>query len=394
MKYRWRGLNQQGKIITQTESYATKAELIDYLQQQNIVILSIQQPILSRLNLSRKKFNPLLFFKTLANLLGHGFYLPDALALIIESEKNAAVCAIYQRILTGIKQGECFHDCLAHHTNLPSDLIALVKLGETTATIDTISITLHDILQRQQTTQSQIRKMLFYPACLLFSTAAITAGLLIFIVPQFQQTFANFGAKLPAITLWLLSLSDFFSNHLFALLVLSASIAVATSTLFRFLPQSILHLKKSISIIPSAKKIQQHAFLVHFTRTLAISLKVDLPLPKALTQIENTLAQSIFKADFSQVRPKILTGGSLSSALSSLSWVPTEIMQLIQIGEASGNLADILDNIAHRQQSLLSQKIEQLTKLLEPAAMILISVIVGVIVLAMYLPIFEIGNIM
>ncbi len=271
--------------------------------------------------------------------------------------------------------------------------IHIIKAGETSAALPQILDNIAGYQEKIALLKTRLKKALFYPLTVLCLALFITIGLLIFIVPQFESLFESMGAQLPLVTRIVLSFAGFIKTKgiiFILILFLIISLLILSKKYFVKFSEFLSYLFLSLPVIG---KIYQKIIFSRFSHTLAILLNARIPLTEALKISSHVISHKKYERSIIQARENIITGDLLSRALEKSRLFPYIFIQFIHIGEQSGCLSEMLTKLAERYEAEADHILQTLTLLLEPAIMLILGVLIGGLVIAMYLPVFELGKI-
>ncbi len=391
----WHGINHKGLRVSGQQQAPNVNTVKINLIKHGITPLKIKRQtkhIISRRNqkISNKAIAD--FTSQLAMLLQTHIPLSEALQIIAEGYKPSALKTMVLSLKKQLESGNTFSNALQQfpkHFN--TIYCGLTHAGEQSGTLTTLLSELADYQKRMLTLKNKVAKALFYPIIVLVIAVCITTGLLVFVVPQFQNVFANFGAKLPWFTQCVIKLSDLVQQY--GLTMLVSLFAVVLS--FRFLLARSLSFKRNLDVfllkLPLIGNIIKTATLARLLRILATTTRSGIPLIDALTLANKSMTHYRYKQAMNNIISEVSAGTALNQAMNNSRLFPARAIQMIAIGEQSGSLDIMLEEIAKLYQTLLDNILDYLSKLLEPAIMMILAVLTGGLVIAMYLPIFKMG---
>lgn len=389
----WQGITNEG-IKTSGELLATDLPTAhSMLTQQNIFPLKIRKK--TQLIASKIKAKHLTdFSRQLAVLLTSGIQLLPALQIIKDGSTHRLLQQIISDLQQDLKAGLALNISLQKHKKYFNGLYcSLIKIGEESGKLELIFSYIADHQENNDRLRRKVNKALFYPAAVMLIAMAVTAILLLFVVPQFAMMFNNFGAALPLYTQLIINLANilrqnilFFVISLFGMFII-LKWGLNHSRRFNFL---ISHLQLRL---PLLGEISRKAMLNTFCRTLAIALDAGLPIAKTLPLVANTVRNQVFQQAIARLEKKLEAGNSLLAALKTETIFPQRMNQIIAIGEESGTLAKMLARAAEYYEAEVNHAVENLSSLLEPLIMIILGVVVGGLIIGMYLPIFRLGTV-
>lgn len=395
--YKWRGKDLfqnkiKGVIIADNPQQARQR-----LYQQGIVVHSFSRnwQLFSRLT-PRLQAEFLLQFSL---LLHSGIPLKQSLQLLQENCHHQALYQLITRCLQNLHRGLPLSHTLQAEKNLLSHSEwQLLYSGEQSGQLAQVMQQLADNKQKQVKLRQQINKILFYPIMMLTISLLLTLFLLLFIVPTFADLYQQQQQQLPYLTQFLLTLSQFIKNDFIFLLIAIILLCTVIYWSYNKLPQLKIGLLKLVCLIPTIEKIYLQTQAIHFCSILATMLQAGITLQQSLqTFLPSTItfAQSpklLLEKEAYQCLSALQQGFRFSDGLS-YGFLSQQTRQMIAIGEQSGQLDTMLHYVANHLQQQLSNQIDLFAKLLEPILMLIIGAIIGVIILGMYLPIFNLGNV-
>jgi len=386
--YLWKSSIKTGEIEA-ASIYHARAILLE----QNISWTSLKR---KRIFLKKaiKQKTIFLFLQQLSHLISSNINLLSAICMLKHNYKNKPILSLLNKIEIDICAGHTLYETLKKHPNYFSDLTChLIHLGEASGNLSTIlqNIVLHQ--EKIHTLKTKLIKALFYPSFILFFACAVTFFLLSFIIPQFAEFYASVSGQLPFLTQQLILVANFF--HAYILIFFLLSIILLSSTLLIFKKVHLLqHQAKKLSLhIPLLGKYLQIVILLRFLQALNLSISSGMPIINALSLIKKVCAHPSYAVLFAQATQKIAEGHSIAESLQHEKYIPNFVIELIRTGESSGSLSAMLAQASHFYEAKLDTFTYYLQTLLEPLLLIFLSVMIGFILLALYLPIFNIGNI-
>lgn len=395
--YLWLGISESGQKTGGKEQASNRQKLRLALQARGIAVLKITKianPFFSRnARISAKKIA--VWTRQLAILATANMELPHALAMTIQQNENSSLGKLIHSIKLQVENGMSFADALRTHPHFFDKVYCgLIQAGEQSGKLDKILIQLADYQEQNLLLQAKITKALFYPILVSVVALLVTAGLLIFVVPQFKNIFNSFHAQLPLFTQIIIQLSNTATAYVKKcfLLVLAAAFGFRYGLAkWVWLGQQ---LDKQLLKIPWVGSLLIATAGVRWARILGTLLNAGLSLVEALQITANTIANQTIRMAMLDVITEISSGTAFYQALNKHTCFPSSAIQMISVGENSGQLALMLEKAADAGQSLLDRWIEYLSKWLEPVIMMVLAVVTGSLIIAMYLPVFKLGSVM
>jgi len=390
--YLWQGINASGEKINHMTEAKHIHDLKNILISKNITLLTQKSISISVL---KKRIRPKhidAFLYRFCFLIKAKVSIVDSLTLLLLSQTKIEMTWLIQKIKTTIEKGESLSKTLA---KLPeffnATVCALITVSEHSSHLH---LTLEKILMQRKKMrgfQQQIKKAMIYPTTVLLTAIIVCILLLNFVVPNFEKIYTSFHVQLPLLTRVMLHLSNNLHHHFFSLLfsiiLLISSIAVSKRYLiFKVFLESIL--RKT----PYLKTLIQIHTLHYWCYSLAETINAGLPLLHALSLAEKSIPYFFYRKKFQKVSASLRKGNLLHHALKKTKTFPKDMVGLIQIAEQTGNLNEILNEIARQYHIKLNDCYEQLNKLIEPVITLFVALITGTLVIALYWPIFNLGE--
>lgn len=396
--FNWVGLNSQGKrdegVLHATDAREAQAEL----KKRGIEIISIKPKLTFNFNLSISqptiKFKDILLFtRYLSTMLSAGLPIIQALDIIAKDQENPTMQSLITSIKNDIAGGKTLAETFSQHPNYFNDLYCnLIKSGEKSGTLDKILNRLAGYLEKTETLKRKIKKAFTYPIAILSIAFIVSGILLIFVVPQFQKMFSSFGAELPFFTRMVVNLSNFLRNYWWAIILVIGGLIVGWRYSWRQNAAVKHYLDRGILKIYVVGDIMKKGIIARFTRTLSTTVEAGMPLVESMRSMAGIMGNSIYTKAVLNMCEEVSNGHTLSASMGATKLFPTMTIQMIAIGETSGRLAEMLNKIADYYEEEVNNIVDTLSSLLEPLIMVILGVIIGTFVVAMYLPIFKIGS--
>jgi type IV pilus assembly protein PilC len=350
------------------------------LAQQNISVTFIRRDIT-------------LFIRQLATLINGGIALVQALDILLQAQHHFKL----QQLILSLKKDIEAGNPLAHAMRTLPDLFdpmtcQLTHIAEQTGTLDSMLMRHAHYQEKTSKLYAKLKHALIYPGFILMMALMITTAMLVFVVPRFVEIFANFQIKLPALTLHVIHLSHFILNDYWL-----SPLSVLLYYLIRYFYRKSLPYKKIIDALllklPWFGTLLTKLICARFSRTLATMLTAGLSITNALSLLVGISANNTFRTALQQLHTDINSGQRIHHALQAARVFPTMLVQMVKIGEESGSLEHMLEKIAEFYEADINNSINSISHLLEPLIIMILGVLIGGIVIAMYLPIFKLGTV-
>ncbi|MBF7072062.1 type II secretion system F family protein [Glaciecola sp. MH2013] len=332
--------------------------------------------------------------RQLATMLGAGVTLIQSIDMIGQGHTNPSMRVLLSEIGNEVKSGNPLSTALRKHPDKFDDLYCdLVQTGEQSGALETIYDRIALYKEKAEALKSKIKKAMFYPIAVIVVAAIVTSILLIFVVPQFEEIFNGFGAELPAFTQFVIGISNMMRDYgpFLAVGLIIGAIA------FKKAHAKSIDLRDKVDKftlkIPVIGEILKKASVARFTRTLSTTFAAGVPLIGALDSAAGASGNAVFRDGILFVKKEVAGGLQMNVAMRATDIFPAMVTQMIAIGEESGSVDSMLDKIATIYEAEVDDMVDGLTSLLEPMIMAVLGVVIGGLIIAMYLPIFEMGNV-
>jgi type IV pilus assembly protein PilC len=396
--FTWKGKDKTGNSskgkIDATSVAVAKAQL----RKQGIIPSGVRKQANAGLfSAENKAIQPVdiaFFTRQMATMLKSGVPLLQGLDITAGGIEKKKLKDIVYGIKNDVNGGTDFSSALSKYPEYFDDLYCnLVHAGEQSGALEQMLDRIATYKEKLESLKAKIKKALTYPTAVIVVGIVVSAILLVKVVPQFESVFSGFGAELPAFTQFVIGLSEFAQEWWFPTL----AVILLSAFAFKKALQKSEKLRDSVDKlslkIPVIGKILQNASVARFSRTLATTFAAGVPLVDALDSAAGASGNAVYRDAIIQIRNGVSTGQSLKNAVSMTGVFPNMTEQMIAIGEEAGSLEMMLEKIADFYEELVDNAVDNLSSLLEPLIMVVLGVLVGGLVIAMYLPIFQLGNV-
>ena len=396
--YQWIGVNNRGKKLEGEMSEDSLARVKAKLRQQGITPSKVKKKAKPLFGLSSTPKitakDIALLTRQIATMLLAGVPLVQAIDMIGSGADNKSVKKLTVNIGSEIKSGLPLSDTLRKHPLYFDDLYCdLVESGETSGALDRIFDRVAIYKEKTEALKSKIKKAMFYPGAVLAIASIVTSVLLIFVVPQFQDIFASFGAELPAFTLFVIGISDIMQEYWWVVIGLLWASALSFRSAHRSSKNVRDNTDKAILKIPVIGNILNKAAVARYARTLSTTFAAGVPLVDALKSAAGASGNAVYRDAILEIKAEVSSGNQMNYAMRNSNIFPSMVIQMVAIGEESGSLDSMLDKVATIYEAEVDDAVDGLATLLEPMIMAVLGVLVGGLIIAMYLPIFQLGNV-
>ena len=394
----WHGVNRKGKKINGELPANSIIELKSQLRKQGVTPSRVKKKPKALFGLSGDKaITPAdiaVITRQIATMLGAGVPLVQTIEMIGKGHDNGKMRMLLGDIGTKLSSGIPLSDCLRDHPLYFDDLYCdLVSSGEQSGSLETIYGRIANYKEKAEALKSKIKKAMTYPIAVLVIAGIVTSILLIFVVPVFEEIFSSFGAELPAFTLFVLAISEFMQSYWYFGL---AGIFGALF-LFKRAHRNSQKLRdkvdKNILKLPVIGNLLEKAAVARYASTLSTTFAAGVPLIDALESAAGASGNAVFRDAILEIRTEVSSGMQMNLAMRNCKIFPDMVIQMVAIGEESGAVDDMLSKVANVYEQQVDDAVDGLTALLEPMIMAVLGVVIGGLIIAMYLPIFEIGKI-
>ncbi|TNF06429.1 MAG: type II secretion system F family protein, partial [Gammaproteobacteria bacterium] len=330
--------------------------------------------------------------RQMATMMKAGVPLVQSFDIVAEGAEKDALKNMIHDIRDDVSSGTSFGSSLRKHPKYFDDLFcSLVEAGEQAGALETMLDRIATYKEKTETLKAKIKKAMTYPTAVVCVAIIVTGILLVKVVPVFAETFSNFGADLPAFTLFVMGISDAAQEWWFVWIVSVIAAIFAFREAKRRSKKFDAFIDKYSLKIPVIGNILYQAINARFARTLSTTFAAGVPLVDALTSVAGASGNAVYREAILKVRDDVTTGLQLNHAMRSTGRFPVMMLQMTAIGEESGALDEMLEKAAVHYEEAVDNAVDNLTTLLEPLIMAVLGVLVGGLLIAMYLPIFKLG---
>jgi type IV pilus assembly protein PilC len=390
--YLWEGKDKAGKPIKGQMRAGGTALVNVTLRRQGIVVTKVTKQRIGKGGRVSDK-DVTLFTRQLATMMKAGVPLLQSFDIVGKGHANPAVARLLMSIKTDVETGSslaaAFRKFPLHFDALFCNLVAA---GEQAGILESLLDRLATYKEKILAIKSKIKSALFYPIAIIVVAFIITAVIMIFVIPAFKQVFTSFGADLPAPTLLVMAISDFFVRYWFIIFpVVIGSVWGFLELWKRSVPIQIFMDRWTLKL-PIFGDLIRKSTIARWTRTLSTMFAAGVPLVEALDSVGGASGNYVYHQATREIQRKVSTGTSLTASMQESNVFPNMVVQMVSIGEESGALDAMLSKVADFFEAEVDDAVEALSSLMEPMIMVVLGVVIGGMVIAMYLPIFKIGQ--
>jgi len=392
--YLWEGKDKKGKLLRGEMKASSQTLVSSTLRRQGISVIKLkkQSAFASRGKVSEKDVT--LFTRQLATMMKAGVPLLQSFDIVGKGHSNPAVAKLLLDIKSDVETGSSLSNAFRQYPlHFDALFCNLINAGEQAGILDTLLDRLATYKEKILAIKSKIKSALFYPISIIVVAFIITAVIMIFVVPAFKELFSSFGADLPGPTLFVIAISDIFVRWWWAMFgAIGGGIWFFFYTWKRSLAMQA-SMDRIVLKIPVFGELIRKATIARFARTLATMFSAGVPLVEALDSVAGASGNRVYYEATKRVQSEISTGTSLTVAMQNSEVFPNMVLQMTAIGEESGALDSMLSKVADFYEAEVDDAVEALASLMEPIIMVVLGTLIGGLVIAMYLPIFKLGEI-
>jgi len=325
-------------------------------------------------------------------MVNAGLTLVNSLGILVEQVENKTLSNIIKTVKSDVEAGSTLANAMAKHPQVFSELyISMVRAGEVGGVLDEILKKIADLMEKEFALKQKIKSAMAYPSFVIGAAALMAIFMLTFILPQFVGVFAQFGGKLPALTQFFVTLTYLFNKYWYIFFVVFAGLIAAFLAYIKT-PDGKLNFDKFKLNAPIFGEINRKGAIARFTRIFGTLIKSGVPILEALSVSSNAIGNLVISKAVLGAKTKIKEGQSISGPLAASGVFPPMVTQMIMVGEESGELEEMLVNVAKFYDEEVDRAVEKLTAIIEPLMMVVIGLTIGTMIIAMYLPIFNMIN--
>lgn len=394
--FTWEGTDRKGGKVKGELSGTNTALVKAQLRKQGINPTKVRKKSISLFS-KGKKIKPMdiaLFTRQMATMMGSGVPLLQSFDIIGEGFENPNMRKLVDEIKQEVAAGNSLANSLRKKPLYFDDLYCnLVDAGEQSGALESLLDRVATYKEKTESLKAKIKKAMTYPIAVVLVAIIVSAILLIKVVPQFQSVFANFGAELPAFTRMVISISEVLQEWWLIVLVLLLGAAFAFREVHRRSEKFRDGIDRALLKTPVVGDILYKSAVARYARTLSTTFAAGVPLVEALDSVSGATGNVVFRTAVNKIKQDVSSGTQLNFSMRTTGVFPSMAVQMAAIGEESGSLDAMLDKVANYYEEEVDNAVDNLTTLMEPMIMAVLGVLVGGLIIAMYLPIFQLGNV-
>ena len=395
-RYKYICYDKNGKQVKGSFDAFRKMDVESFLISQGYKILEIKESNISKAGSfltfqNEMRYKDLIFFLTqLSTYIKSGIPLTDSIAILENQTKNKRNKDIFKKILYELNTGANFSEALARQGNtFPKLLINMLKTSELTGNLTEALDDMASYYKTADSNRKQIISALTYPSVVLVISVAVLAFLLIFIVPKFESIFSALGSDLPGITLFLINASNFLQNNIIKLVLILAAVIIIVIAMYKNVRQVRYAFQWVVMHIPVIKDVLIYNEVIMFTKTFSSLIRHDVFITDSIEMLGRVTNNEIYKGIIKEAVTNLSTGAGLSRAFENKWAFPRIAYEMLVTGEKTGRLGMMMENVASYNEDEQKNLVQRLKSLIEPVMIILLAVIVGIILMAIFIPMFS-----
>jgi type IV pilus assembly protein PilC len=389
--FAWEGKDKSGKIVRGELRAETESVVKATMRRQGVLVTKVKRKTYSSgRKVSDKDIT--LFTRQLATMMKAGVPLLQSFDIVAKGHSNPSVSKLVQEIRADVETGTSLNQAFRKFPLYFDPLFCnLVAAGEQAGILEDLLTRLAVYKEKTLAIKGKIKSAMFYPVSILVVAFVVTSVIMIWVVPAFKDVFTSFGADLPAPTLFVMEVSDFFVANwylifggLFASLYFFFQAWKRSLKMQRFMDRLLLR-------VPIFGPVIRKATIARWTRTLATMFAAGVPLVESLDSVGGASGNAVYLDATKKIQTEVSTGTSLTAAMQNADVFPNMVTQMVSIGEESGSLDQMLSKVADFYEAEVDDAVDALSSLMEPLIMVILGGLIGGLVIAMYLPIFKLG---
>jgi len=392
--FQWEGRDKRGSRIKGKSLAPDEQTLRAELRRQGVAPSRIRKQRRLRSGGKVNAADIAVFSRQLATMLTAGIPMVQAFDIVANGSEKPAMQKLILDVKSDIEGGTSLHEALAKHPLYFDDLyVNLVEAGEQAGALESLLDKIATYKEKTEALKKKVKKALFYPAAVLAVVVLVTIILLVFVIPQFEALYKGFGADLPAFTQFVIHISQIVQHDgVFIAMVLAG--AVWTFIYFKKRSKAMREfLDRLILKVPVIGPILNKAAIARYARTLSTMFAAGVPLVEALESVAGATGNIVYENAVNNMRDEVSTGQRLQRAQENTGLFPNMVNQMIAVGEESGSLDEMSGKVATFYEAEVDNAVDAMSSLLEPLIMVVLGVLVGGLVVAMYLPIFKLASV-
>jgi len=392
--FAWEGRDKRGQRIKGRSLAPDEQALRAELRRQGVAPSRIRKQSQGRRGGKVNAGDIAIFSRQLSTMLAAGIPLVQAFEIVGSGNDKPAMQKLILDIKSDVEGGTSLHEALGKHPLYFDDLfVNLVQAGEQAGALEALLDKVATYKEKTEALKKKVKKALFYPAAVLAVAFIVTVVLLIFVIPEFETLYKGFGADLPAFTQFVIGISRFVQHDGVFLAAVLAGVVWAF-IYFKKRSKAMREFLDRLTLkVPVIGPIMRKAAIARYARTLSTMFSAGVPLVEALDSVAGACGNIVYEKAVLAMRDEVATGQRLQRSMENTGLFPNMVNQMIAVGEESGSLDEMSAKVATFYEAEVDNAVDAMSSLLEPMIMVILGVLVGGLVIAMYLPIFKLGSV-
>ncbi|AOW12302.1 type II secretion system protein F [Hydrogenophaga crassostreae] len=391
--FEWEGKDRNGKQVRGELRAGGENQVTAALRRQGIVTTKVKKRRTTR-GARIKPKDIAIFTRQLATMMKAGVPLLQAFDIVGRGNPNPNVTKLLNDIRSDVETGTSLSASFRKHPLYFNSLYCnLVEAGEAAGILEELLDRLAEYMEKTEGIKSKIKSALMYPISVIVVAFVVVAVIMIWVIPSFKQVFASFGAELPAPTLMVMAMSDFFVEYWWLIFGLIFGGGYFFLQAWRRSEKVQFFMDRVMLKLPIFGTLVEKSVVARWTRTLSTMFAAGVPLVEALDSVGGAAGNMIYARATEKIQQEVSTGTSLTNAMTNVQLFPSMVLQMCAIGEESGSIDHMLSKAADFYEAEVDDMVAGLSSLMEPIIIVLLGTIIGGIVVSMYLPIFQLGQV-
>ena len=391
--FEWVGKDRQGRIVQGELRAAGEATAQNTLRRQGILVTKIKKRKMS----SGKKIKPkdiALFTRQMATMMKAGVPLLQSFDIVGRGNPNPSVTRLLNEIRQDVETGTSLSIAFRRHPMYFDDLYCnLVEAGESAGILESLLDRLATYMEKTEAIKSKIKSALMYPISVIIVAFVVVTLIMLFVIPAFKEVFSSFGADLPAPTMFVIGMSEFFTTYWWLIFGILGGGIYFFLQAWKRSPKVQVFMDRALLKLPVFGALIDKSCIARWTRTLSTMFAAGVPLVEALDSVGGASGNIIYKEATDKIQKSVSIGTSLAVAMTDANVFPSMVLQMCAIGEESGAIDHMLGKAADFYEAEVDEMVAGLSSLMEPIIIVFLGTIIGGIVVSMYLPIFNLGQV-
>ncbi len=391
--FEWVGKDRQGRIVQGELRAAGEATAQNTLRRQGILVNKIKERKMS----SGKKIKPkdiALFTRQMATMMKAGVPLLQSFDIVGRGNPNPSVTRLLNEIRQDVETGTSLSIAFRRHPMYFDDLYCnLVEAGESAGILESLLDRLATYMEKTEAIKSKIKSALMYPISVIIVAFVVVTLIMLFVIPAFKEVFSSFGADLPAPTMFVIGMSEFFTTYWWLIFGILGGGIYFFLQAWKRSPKVQVFMDRALLKLPVFGALIDKSCIARWTRTLSTMFAAGVPLVEALDSVGGASGNIIYKEATDKIQKSVSIGTSLAVAMTDANVFPSMVLQMCAIGEESGAIDHMLGKAADFYEAEVDEMVAGLSSLMEPIIIVFLGTIIGGIVVSMYLPIFKLGQV-